>query len=96
MTLLLWGRRVYYLFFVGVFFQKIGQNGRPGGREAPQSISFDETSRMVSIRGRRQKISFAKKNENVPNIHRAQTDFIRLVSSKLMLWGASRRLGLPF
>ena len=27
---------------------------------------------------------------------RPQTDFIRLVSSKLMLWGASRRPGRPF
>ena len=32
----------------GVFFEKIGQNGRPRGREPPRSISFDETSRMVS------------------------------------------------
>ena len=30
-------------------FQKIGQNGRPGGRESPGSISFDETSRMSSV-----------------------------------------------
>ena len=30
--------------------QKIGQNGRPGRREPPRSISFDETSRMVSYR----------------------------------------------
>ena len=30
-------------------FQKIGQNGCPGGREAPQSISFDESSRIKSV-----------------------------------------------
>ena len=36
------------------------------------------------------------KIKSIPKIHRAQTDFIRLVSSKLMLWGASRRLGPPF
>ena len=30
-------------------FQKIGQNGRPGRQEAPQSISFDETSRIKSV-----------------------------------------------
>ena len=43
-----WGRRVYSLVFWGVFFQKIGQNGRPGRWEASQSTSFDETSQMVS------------------------------------------------
>ena len=37
-----------------------------------------------------------KQTKHVPNIHRPQTDFIRLVSSKLLLWGASRRLGRPF
>ena len=40
------------------FFQKIGQNGRPGGREPPRSTSFHETSRMVSVWGRRRKIIF--------------------------------------
>ena len=30
-------------------FSKIGQNGRPGRREPPPRISFDETSRMVSV-----------------------------------------------
>ena len=34
--------------------------------------------------------------KNVPEMHRAQTDSIRLVSSKLMLWGASRRPGRLF
>ena len=29
--------------------QKIGQNNAPGRREPPRSISFDETSRMVSV-----------------------------------------------
>ena len=37
---------------VGVIFQKIWQNGRPGGREAPQSTSFHETSRTKSVWGR--------------------------------------------
>ena len=45
--------------FRGVFFSKIGQNGRPGRREPPRSISFDETSRMVPVWGRRQKVIFA-------------------------------------
>ena len=40
-------RRVFFYF--GVIFHKIGQNGRPGGREAPRSISFDETSRIKSV-----------------------------------------------
>ena len=31
-----------------VIFQKIGQNGRPRGREPPRSTSFDETNRMVT------------------------------------------------
>ena len=31
------------------FFQKIGQNGRPGRQEPPRSTSFDETSRMVPV-----------------------------------------------
>ena len=31
------------------FFQQIGQNGRPGQGEAPQSTSFDETSRIKSV-----------------------------------------------
>ena len=35
-----------------------GQNGGPGGREASRSISFDETSRMVSAWVRRRKVSF--------------------------------------
>ena len=43
-----WERGVNYLFF-GVFFQNIGQHDRPRGREAPQSISFDETSRIKSV-----------------------------------------------
>ena len=30
----------YYLFFVGMFFQKIGQNGRPGGGEPPGALVF--------------------------------------------------------
>ena len=30
-------------------FLEIDQNGRPGGREPPQSISFDETSRIKSV-----------------------------------------------
>ena len=38
-----------FSFWGDVFVQKIGQNGRPGGREPPRSISFDETSRMVSV-----------------------------------------------
>ena len=33
-----------------VIFQQIGQNGRPGGREALQSISFDETSLSVGAK----------------------------------------------
>ena len=33
--------------FFGVIFQKNGQNGRPGGREPPGSISFRETIRIV-------------------------------------------------
>ena len=36
-----------------------------------------------------------RKIENVPKIHRAQTDFIRLVSSKLMLRGGFRPPGRP-
>ena len=32
-----------FLFFV------FSKNGRPGRREAPQSISFDETSRIKSV-----------------------------------------------
>ena len=48
-------------------FQKIGQNGRPRGREAPQSISFDESSRIKSVWARRFfgtfLISFAKLNQ---------------------------------
>ena len=34
---------------LGVFFQNIGQNGRPGRRDARRSTSFDETSRMKSL-----------------------------------------------
>ena len=30
---------------------KIGQNGRPGRREPPRSISFDETNRIKSVWG---------------------------------------------
>ena len=41
-----------------MLFQKIGQNGRPGGREPPRSISFDETSRMVLVWGRTGKLIF--------------------------------------
>ena len=37
---------------------KIGQNGRPGRREPPESISFVETSRMISVWGRRRKVFF--------------------------------------
>ena len=37
------------LVFGGSFFQKIGQNGRPGPREAHQSVSFDEISRIKSV-----------------------------------------------
>ena len=38
------------LFFIfGVFFSRNRSNGRPGGREPPRSISFDETSRMISV-----------------------------------------------
>ena len=36
-----------------------------------------------------------KRQENIVCV-RPQTDTIRLVSSKLMLWGASRRPGSPF
>ena len=43
--------------FWGVF-QKIGQNGRPGGREPSRSTSFDETSRLESVWGRKRKIIF--------------------------------------
>ena len=39
-------------------FSKIGQNGRPGGQEPPQSTSFDETKRMVWVWGRRRKVIF--------------------------------------
>ena len=49
---------VLIICFFGVFFQKIGQKGRPGGREPLWSISFDETSRMVSVWGRTEKITF--------------------------------------
>ena len=35
------------------FFETIGQNGRPGRREPPRSISFDEASRIKSVWGRR-------------------------------------------
>ena len=45
-------------FLLSGVFQKIGQNGRPGRREPPRSISFDETSRMVSVWCRRRKVSF--------------------------------------
>ena len=44
------------VFFV--FFVQIGQNGRPGRREAFWSASFDKTSRMKSVRGRTQKLLF--------------------------------------
>ena len=33
----------------GVFFQNIGKTGQPGRREAPQSTSFDETSRIKTV-----------------------------------------------
>ena len=33
----------------GVFFQIIGQNGRPGGRAVPGSSSFEETQRIKSV-----------------------------------------------
>ena len=46
---------VVFLLYFGVVFQKIGQNGRPGGREPPRSISFDETSPIKSVWGRGQK-----------------------------------------
>ena len=52
------GRVVSFLCFFGVIFQKIGQKGRPGRQEPPRSISFDETSRMVSVWGRRRKVIF--------------------------------------
>ena len=48
---------VFFCFF-GMVFQKICQNGRPGGREPPRSTSFEQTSRMVSVWGRTPKISF--------------------------------------
>ena len=35
--------------FFCVIFQQNGQNGRPGGREASQSIGFDETTLMVLV-----------------------------------------------
>ena len=41
------GRGVSFLF--GVFVQKNGQNSRPGRRETPWSISFDETNRIKSV-----------------------------------------------
>ena len=40
---------IWFLF--GVFFQTLGQNGRPRGRDAPQRSSFDETSRTKSVLG---------------------------------------------
>ncbi len=46
------------IFNFGVIFQKIGQNGRPGRREPPQSISFDETNRIKAVWGRGLKIIF--------------------------------------
>ena len=42
------GGSVVFFFIFWVFFQKIGQNGRPRGREPPRSTSFHETSRMES------------------------------------------------
>ena len=39
-------------------FQKIRQNGCPGRWEASRSISFDETSRIKSVWGRRRKVTF--------------------------------------
>ena len=39
----------FFETFLGVFFSNIAQNSRPGRREAPQSISFDETSRIKSV-----------------------------------------------
>ena len=36
----------------------IGPNGRPRRREATQSISFDETSRIKSVRGRRHNFTY--------------------------------------
>ena len=37
------------VFFFITFFKKLGSNGRPGGREAPQSTSVDETRRIKSV-----------------------------------------------
>ena len=34
---------------VEIFIFSIGQNGRPGGREYPRSISLDETSRIKLV-----------------------------------------------
>jgi len=56
--LLLFKGAVLLCFIFWVFFQKIGQNGRPGERKPPRSTSFDETSRMVSVWGRTQKLIF--------------------------------------
>ena len=47
-----------FFCFFGLIFEKIGQNGRPGRQEAPRRISFDETSRMVSVWGRTRKNIF--------------------------------------
>ena len=49
---LILGRHVYYLVFWGGDLNKIGQNGAPGRREVPWSITFDDTSRIRSVRGR--------------------------------------------
>ena len=41
-----------------VIFQKIGQNGRHGRREPPQSTSFAETNQINSVWGRRRTFFF--------------------------------------
>ena len=46
------------LCFLKRFFKTIGQNGRPGRREAPWSTSLDETSRIKSVWGRRRQVIF--------------------------------------
>ena len=53
--------QTHFWSLLGCFFQEIGQNGRPGGWEAPRSISFDETSRTSrrkSVAGGRRKVIF--------------------------------------
>ena len=61
------------IFFVEGFFKKVDRNGCPGTWEAPQSNSFDETSRICQDIGRE-----AVLDDGMP--HRA------LVLTKLIEW----------